>query len=182
MYCINKVQLDLVLEIRDLWTQHATWTGMAVKSITLQLPDEEVVVNRLLRNPMDFSFALRPFYGPVVADEFANLLTEHLQLAGAFIKATMAGDRINAIQLENKWYQNADEIAAFLGNINPYWSDDNWRLMLHEHLGFVKILTFSLLDGNYAGNVETYDIFSVQALEMANMMAKGIIRQFYCYL
>lgn len=60
MSCINNNQLGAILEFRLLWNQHAEWTRMAINSITLNLPNDEEEVNRLLRNPKDFGVALKP--------------------------------------------------------------------------------------------------------------------------
>lgn len=178
MKCINKKELNLSNEIRLLWEQHVAWTRMAIRAIIFELPDENLTIQRLLRNPVDFGFALRPYYGDANAFKFKELLTVHLTLAADLVRAAKAGDTAAAEVIEKKWYENADEIAEFLGSINPFWDVEKWREMLYEHLGFVKAEAVYMLEGNYAASIDTYDKMELQILEMADYMTCGIIRQF----
>lgn len=151
---------------------------MAIMSIVFGLPDEEVVTNRLLRNPVDFGNLLKIFYGNKIALKFSDLLKGHLVIAAQLVKAAKAGDNKSAAEAEKKWYENADELAALLGYINPYWSKESWRTMLHEHLALVKAEAVAMLTKDYAAGVKIYDTIEKQALGMADMMAAGIIKQF----
>ena len=175
---ITKTELDLMNNIRMLWEQHGAWTRMAIMSMVFGLPDEKFTINRLLQNPVDFANTLKLFYGDKNATRFSDLLKEHLVIAAQIVKASKAGDNKTAIEAEKKWYKNADKIATFLSSINPYWSKESWRAMLHEHLALVKAEAVAMLTKDYAAGIEVYDKIEAQALEMADMMAEGIIRQF----
>jgi hypothetical protein len=175
---ITKSEVDLMNNIRMLWEQHGAWTRMAITSMVFGLPDEELVTSRLLQNPVDFANALRFFYGEKIASKFSDLLKSHLVIAAQLVKAAKAGNNKSAIEAEKKWYENADEIAAFLNYINPYWSMESWKAMLHEHLALVKAEAVALLTKDYAAGIKVYDKIESQALEMADMMAEGIIKQF----
>lgn len=168
----TKAQVDLRNHFRMLWEQHDVWTRSAIISLVFDLPDTEYVIARLLRNPVDFEQVLKLYYGERVAAQFRYLLREHLILASDLVKAAEA---------ERRWYANADAIAAFLGRINPFWSEDQWRDMLHQHLALVKEEAVEMLSGNYAAGVAVYDRIEIQSLGMADVMAKGIIRQFNIY-
>ncbi len=163
----------------ELWEQHDVWTRGATESLALGLPDVEPVVNRLLRNPADFARALLPYYGAEAANEFGELLREHLVLAADLVKAAKAGDDKAAADIERRWYLNADAIAEFFGGINPYWSAESWRGMLRSHLAMVKAKAVDMLTGQYDSGVAIYDDIESQSLMMADEMAEGIFRQFY---
>ncbi|MCB2314190.1 acetylglutamate kinase [Clostridium tagluense] len=175
---ITKAELDLMNTMRMLWEQHGVWTRMAITSMVFGLPDEEMVVNRLLQNPVDFANTLKFFYGDEIASKFSDLLKSHLVIASQLVKAAKAGDNKSATEAEKKWYENADEIAVFLSYINPYWSRETWKAMLHEHLALVKAEAVAMLTKDYAAGIKVYDKIESQALEMADMMAEGIIKQF----
>ncbi|NFL95518.1 acetylglutamate kinase [Clostridium botulinum] len=164
--------------MRMLWEQHSVWTRLAIMSIVAGSPDEDLVVARLLRNPKDFEAALRPFYGDKVAAEFSKLLTSHLVIAAELVKASKAGNTNAAADAEKRWYENADQIAELLGRINPYWYTEDWKAMLHEHLALVKAEAVAMLTSDYKRSVSIYDEIEAQALEMADTMAEGIIKQF----
>lgn len=84
--------------------------------------------------------------------------------------------------MKKQWYANADQIAYFLGEINPYWSSQEWKKMLYEHLELTKKEVASLLSRNYAESINIFDTIEKQALMMADMMREGMKSQFPKYL
>lgn len=163
---------------RKLWQEHVLWTRSLIISTAADLGDLQYVTKRLLRNPTDFYTALKPFYGEEKARRFERLLTDHLVTASKLVNAAKAGDTEAADEERKKWYANADEIAKFLASINPYWSENEWKLMLHEHLKLTEDEATYRLHGQYAKDIALYDIIEDQALMMADYMAKGIKKQF----
>lgn len=161
-----------------LWEQHGVWTRAAIISIVSGLPDEDLVIKRLLRNPVDFAQALQPYFGDRISSKFSDLLKDHLIIASQLVRAAKAGDTNAAEDAEKKWYENADDIAFLLGRINPYWSEEDWQTMLHEHLVLVKAEAVDMLSKNYEAGIEIYDEIERQALGMADMMSGGIIKNF----
>lgn len=178
MKCISRTELEIINKLRLLWLQHSEWTRAAIIAIVFDLPNREQTVNRLLRNPQDFGMFFRIFYGESIGNEFADLLTEHLVLAAQLIEAIIAGNTEEARLINERWYENAREIARFLGRINPCWSEEEWRRMYFAHLEFVAEEAITLINGEYQANVDLYDALELQALEMADMMSQGIIDQF----
>ncbi|NLX88402.1 MAG: acetylglutamate kinase [Syntrophomonadaceae bacterium] len=163
--------------LRKLWEQHDVWTRSTIVSITFDLPDRQVVIARLLRNPKDFGRVFEKFYGPRIATAFTNLLTEHLVLAAQIVEAAKAGNNSRVALLQRKWLQNANQIAELLSDINNQ-SEREWRNMMQEHLRLVYNEAVNYLTGNYAAGVAVYDEIEKQTLEMADMMARGIFKQF----
>ncbi|OPY56018.1 MAG: hypothetical protein A4E55_02339 [Pelotomaculum sp. PtaU1.Bin035] len=166
---------------RMLWEQHDVWTRSTIVSIVFGLPDVDFVVARLLCNPVDFEHALQPCYGERIAAKFRDLLKEHLVIAADLVKASKAGNASAAAEAERKWYANADAIAVFLGSINPFWSEEQWRRMMFRHLALVKAQAVNMLSGNYAASIAAYDENEIHTLGMADVMAEGIIKQFNIY-
>lgn len=175
----TKTQVNLMNHIRLLWEQHSVWTRSAITSLVFGLPNVNFVVDRLLRNPVDFEHALKPYYGGKIASKFRDLLTEHLVVAADIVKAAKVGNDNAAAEAERIWYANADAIAAFLGNINPYWSQENWKKMLYHHLALVKAEAVYMLTSRFENSVAVYDEIEIQALGMADVMSQGIIKQFH---
>lgn len=156
--------LDLINLMRELWEQHGAWTRMTI--------------NRLLQNPWDFAEAFTSYYGIEIGTRLCVLLTEHLVVAAELVEAAKAGDAERVAKLDRKWHRNAEEIAAFLAQINPFWSLQTWRTMLFEHLRLVTQEAVTMLEGNYQASVDTYDMIETQSLEMADLMSLGITKQF----
>lgn len=176
--CISKVEVDLSNTMRMLWEQHVAWTRMTIISMVENLPDVDVVTKRLLRNPADFEAALRPYYGNEKAAKFASLFKDHLIIAALLVKAAKAGDSKAAADAEKKWYTNADDIAAYLNSINPYWQKDGLTKMLYDHLAMTKSEAVLQISKDYSASIAEYDKIEQQALEMADAFTDGIVKQF----
>lgn len=175
---ISGSMMDLMNYFRMLWEQHIVWTRMAVIGLVHQLPETDLILQRLLRNATDFSNALAPFYGEEVAREFARLFTEHITIAAEIVRAIMAGDNNAVTEADRRWRENADQIAAFLASINPYWNEDDWSAMLYEHLDLLSTNIEDMIAQNYQESINGFDQVEMQALEMADMMAEGVAMQF----
>lgn len=175
---ITEAQLKLMNHMRMLWEQHITWTRLAIISLVFGLPDVDLVIERLLKNPKDFENALLPFYGLDVAARFSDLLTDHLTIAAELVKAAKAGDNTAVAEIEQRWYDNARDIAALLASINPYWSQHEWENMLFDHLALVKAEAVDMLTADYLASINLYTEMERQALMMADIMSDGIIKQF----
>lgn len=52
--------------------------------------------------------------------------------------------------------------------------------MFFEHLEFVKTIAINMIDQDYEASIKTYDKLEIEALELADMISGGIIRQFPC--
>lgn len=171
-------QVQVSNTYRRLWHEHALWTRSFIVSASFGLPDLDLVEQRLLQNPRDFARELKPLYGAQKAEQFNRLLSEHLQIAGQMISAEKAGDRAEAERLRRLWYANAEEIASFLASINPFWSEDRWRKLFFDHLQMVDNEAAYILSAQYEKGIREYDALQAEALEMADLMSCGVIRQF----
>ncbi len=176
---ISKKELALRNDMRRLWEDHVTWTRLAIISLTTDSPDTEATVGRLLQNQTDLGDAIKPFYGEAAGDELTRLLREHILIAADIIAAAKAGDGPGVADGQARWRANADEIAAFLNGANPRsWKLDEMKAMLYEHLRLTTNEVVARLTGDWTADVATYDQIHLQALEMADMLSTGIVRQF----
>lgn len=178
MACITQAILNLSNQIRLLWEQHITWTRLTIISMVFNLPDVELVTQRLLRNPRDFEAALVPLYGSQTAARFSSLLRDHLVIAADLVNAAKAGDSNAVARTERVWYDNARDIADLLASINPYWSRQEWERMLFDHLALVKNEAVFMLTGEYQKGIDLYTDMERNAMMMADVMTDGIVKQF----
>ncbi|WP_312642155.1 acetylglutamate kinase [Hydrogenoanaerobacterium sp.] len=174
----NCSQRQLIDLLRKLWEQHIMWTRSFIISTAEGLGDLPMVTERLLRNPSDFAKVFKQFYGPEIAEQLEKLFREHLLIAADLVTALKVGDTAKAAESNKKWYANADEIAAFLSSINPYWDDRQWRNLLYDHLDMTAKEATERLNKQYEEDVKRYDTIEHNALQMADFMASGILAQF----
>lgn len=165
--------------MRKLWEDHITWTRLVIVSIANDLPDSGPTVQRLLQNQEDIGDAIKPFYGDAAGEQLSALLRDHILIAAEILQAAKSGDTAALNNAIERWYANADDIAAFLNAANP----DNWPLeemqsMMREHLDLTLQEAVAYLNGNHTASIAAYDQIHLQALEMADMLSEGIIRQF----
>jgi len=174
----NYGQINLMNAIRKLWEEHVKWTRLFVVSALAGLPDLDATTKRLLRNPSDFADVLEIYYGRQKADAFRGLFEEHLKIAANIVDSAKNQNDKAVEQYSKLWYSNADQIASFLARINPCWTEDEWKKLLHDHLRMTTDEVVARLSGEYTKDTIIFDMIEEQALDMADVMAAGIIRQF----
>lgn len=172
---------NIINTMRELWEEHGLWTRSFIVSKAMDLPDLQFVADRLLRNPTDFANVLNSFYGEENSEKFEQLLREHLLIADELVENAKKGDTVAANKSRENWYRNADEIAWFFSSINPYWAYPEWKDMMFHHLMLVEEEAALRLNKKYQEDIALYDTIEEQALEMADMMSRGIISQFRLY-
>lgn len=165
--------------MRKLWEDHITWTRMVIISMFADLPDQGPTVQRLLQNQDDIGDAIKPFYGDAAGEQLSALLRDHILIAAEILQAAKNGDATALEDATARWYENADDIAEFLNSANPEnWPLEEMKIMMREHLDLTLKEAVAYLNGDYAASIAFYDQVHIQALEMADMLSEGIIRQF----
>lgn len=164
--------------MRLLWSQHVYWTRLAIAGIVFNSPDAQESSTRLLQNPGDFAETMTPFYGERAMEEFEQLFTAHLTIAAQLVGELKAGNRRKAVETEQQWYENSDQLASFFAALNPCWRQNSWREMLYNHLDMTKQEALALIAGDYAASVAIFNRIEQEAMEMADVMTEGIARQF----
>jgi hypothetical protein len=168
---------NLRMALRDLWVDHVVWTRLYIISAVSGAPDADFAAQRLLKNQEDIGNAIKPFYGEAAGDKLTLLLKDHILIAVDLLKAAKAGDSAGAQAAEQKWYKNADDIATFLSDANPNWSKKDLLEMLNKHLALTKTEAVARLTGDYGKDIATFDEIKKEAMEMADQLAYGIVRQ-----
>ncbi len=171
-------QLNLRNDLRQLWEQHVMWTRSFIISTAENLGDLNDVTQRLLQNPDDMSKIFVTFYGKNNADKLKQLLADHLQIAANLVNSAKMGNTKDVDMYRTQWYNNADQIAIFLSELNPNWSVEKWREFLFNHLEMTEDEARNRFNGNYKQDIQIYNNIENEALKMADYMADGILLQF----
>lgn len=177
-YWVSINEVKLLEQMNLVWEQHIMWTRMLLISIAENLKDLEATQTRLLRNPKDIANVFRPYYGANVANQIEKLLTEHLVIGKNLIVALKNNNQKEAVELNKKWYQNADDMAEAFSSINPFYPKEEVRKMLYEHLRLTTDEVNARLKGDYVADINAYDMVQKEILQMSRFFVNGIVRQF----
>jgi|GEM_PF-180031 len=175
----SQPEIELTLAMDKLWEDHVTWTRVYIMSVTSGLSDTDAAAQRLLQNQVDIGNAIKPTYGDQAGEQLTSLLKDHILIAVDLLAAAKSGDMAKFEDTNKRWYDNANQIAAFLNSANP----DNWPLsdmqfMMKSHLDLTLEEAVARLNGDWPGDVAAYDKVRDEILQMAGMLTEGIVAQF----
>lgn len=175
----SQPEIELTLAMNKLWEDHVTWTRVYIISITSGLPDANTAAQRLLQNQVDIGNAIKPLYGDQAGERLTTLLTDHILIAVDLLAAAKSGDTAQFNDANTRWYENADQIAAFLNSANPEnWPLSDMQSMMKSHLDLTLEEVTARLNSDWSGDVAAYDKVHDEILQMANMLTEGIVDQF----
>jgi hypothetical protein len=163
-------------EMRQLWHNHVALTRQYVLEATKNQPTAKATLQRLMQNQVDIGNAFKPYYGKASGNQLTALLKEHIAIAGKIVESGKKAP-LPSVPAIGDWYTNADQIAALLHQMNPQYFDyGEMKKMMHHHL---KITTAEVLDCLHGGSgAGAYEKIHQQAMEMADQLSSGILKQF----
>jgi hypothetical protein len=165
--------------MRQLWSDHVTWTRLYIVSAAADLPDKAATTQRLLQNQTDIGNAVGSIYGKTAGDKLTALLRDHILIAADLVGAAKAGQSARVDSLNRKWQGNADDIAVFLNGANPkHWPVATLKSVLRTHLEQTLTEATHQLKGDYAAGVKDFDAIEKHMLMVADILADGIVAQF----
>lgn len=165
--------------LRRLWEDHITWTRLYIVSVAAGLPDADATAQRLLQNQVDIGNAIKAFYGDDAGNKLTALLKDHILGAADLLAAAKAGDKTKVEAASKKWYDNANDIAAFLSSANSKdWPLADMKAGMKMHLDLTLQEAVNRLGGKYADDIKDYDRVHEHILGLADLLSAGIISQF----
>ena len=169
---------SLKQDMRKLWTDHVVWTRDYIIAAVGNQPDAQAAANRLMKNQEDMGNAVAKFYGTAAGQQLTTLLKEHITIAVDLIKAAKAGDKAAQQQADNRWQQNATQIADFLSKANPNWPRATLVDLMKMHLSTTTDEVVARLNKNWDADVRAFDKVYEHILMMSDAISDGIIKQF----
>jgi hypothetical protein len=174
---VNKKQA-LFQDMRKLWSDHVIWTREYIVAYEDGSPGAAQAEDRLLKNQEDLGNAIVPYFGKAAGDNLTALLKQHIFISIDLIDAAKSGNQSKYNETNASWYENADELAAFLNSINPNWNKQNMVTMLDDHLSLTTREVFSHLNKDYVGDVKSFDMVYDEIMSMSDALSAGIVKQF----
>ena len=175
--CITSDQMNLIYSIRMFWFELVTWVRAFMLSRYRGIGDANQVFNRLQQVPNDYVNNLRQFFGDNPAiDELQLELNTYIDLLDDLITAQMNGSIDDINRITQLLYQNANERAASVSKLNPYWNEGEWRNRLYNNLRSTLDESVTFLNGDYARNLDIYRTLLDQAESSSGYFAEGLVK------
>jgi hypothetical protein len=165
-------------DMRKLWTDHVVWTRDYIIAATENQPDAPSALNRLMKNQDDLGMAVAKYYGDAAGRQLTTLLKDHIAIAGDIVKAAMAGDKTGQKAADDRWHQNATQIADFLSKANPNWPRATLLDMMNTHLSTTSTELVARLNKDWDGDAKAFDAVYDHILHMSDALSDGIVKQF----
>ncbi|GGG01732.1 glycosyltransferase [Paenibacillus aceti] len=176
--CLSPKMMQLKGDMQKVWIDHTIWTRSYIVSAISDRPDQKDVLDRLLRNQQDIGNIIKPYYGEAAGNKLADLLREHILIAGKIVAAAKAGNQSDVNKLEADWHRNADDIAKFLSEANPNWPFKELQDMLYTHLQLITEIVISCLKGDWKADIAATDKNEIHMIHLADILTEGIVKQF----
>jgi len=176
--CISPKMVELKTAMQKAWIDHTIWTRSYIVSAMSNRPDQPYVLERLLQNQQDIGNLIKPYYGEAAGDKLAELLREHIGIAGKIVEAAKANNQADVKKLNADWHRNADDIAKFLSEANPNWTFKELQDMLYTHLKLINEIVISCLQGDWKRDIQATDENEIHMIHLADILTEGIVKQF----
>lgn len=176
--CLSPKMVQLKVDMQKVWIDHTIWTRSYIVSAISDRQDQQDVLDRLLRNQQDIGNVIKPYYGEAAGNKLAELLREHILIAGKIVAAAKAGNQADVKKLEADWHRNADDIAKFLSAANPNWPFKTLQDMLYTHLQLITEIVLDCLRGDWKADIAATDKNEIHMIHLADILTEGIVKQF----
>lgn len=175
---MSEAQCNLRTALRKLWADHVIWTRQYIVAFASDGPDTGAAATRLLKNQEHIGNAIVPFYGEAAGTRLTDLLKQHILIAVDLLTAAKAGDDAEFQRQDQRWSQNAEEIATFLSGANPNWPKNDVVDLLSVHLKLTKDEAVARLTGKWDDDVVAFDDIFTEIMTVSDTLADGIVKQF----
>ncbi len=167
-------QMNLLFSIRNLWRDIATWSRAYMINRTSNLKIAEETFQRLYKIPQEFGNILQYFISYDHSVQFVQMLSQQIVLFRSLLDALIAGDTNAVNQTVQKLYRLADERAAFMAAINPFWNETVMRNLIYAFYQYTFDEVTSFLSGNYSKDIEIYDRLLHHSDTMGDYFTQGL--------
>jgi hypothetical protein len=176
--CITYDQLNAIYRIRMLWYEYVSLIRnyMIARYKILGEPAEEFFYNELKRVAVNYTNALRKIFGDKLPKDYTQLFYTYFELIDAFISAQMVGNTDEINRITQLLYQNADQRAAAISSLNPFWDEAVWKNKLYANLRSTIDESTTFLSGDYPRNIDIFNTLLSQAESTGIYFTQGLIK------
>ncbi len=173
--CIAFSHVNLVNEMRYLWLQMVIWSRAYISNSTAKPEALHAVYERLHLVPMGFYNYMNLFFGQGIAEQFLQLLAQHIVIFSELINAMTAGDQHAANLSRSAWYGNSKNISAFMVRLCNLWEYNEWFDLLNKYQKMLLDGAFAILTDDHRKEIIIYDRLQSHSMRIADYMSKGVM-------
>ena len=170
---------ELQQNLRDLWVGHIFWVRHVVSNIATNDPEERDAGEKEIEtNTKQIANTITPFYGEAAAEKLYRLLDGNIGAVEEYSEATVAGNKRQQDAALAHLSSNADEIADFLSQLNPYLKKDIVRSLIATHGAHhvLQINQYKIKD--YAPLGATWPMMRQHVYVIADTLTTALVKQF----
>lgn len=154
------------------------WRRDYLVSLAYDVGDLQLIADRLYNVTTDFGNVFESFIGVAAANRMEYYFTVQASILNEIANAMKTGNNEAVNQATRRLYENVDDMAAYLAEINPYWNQVNMRSLLYDYYRQTLLEMVSILAGNQEEAIRQYEVLEDYVLEVADYLTEGFIRYF----
>lgn len=174
--CISFDQMTILYYIKIFWLEMTTWTRAYIISRAINSDYANKAYEKLRQVPIQYGNLMKTFFNEEMVDQDLQLIYKHIDLINNLITALMNNNQEGVNRTVQFLYQNFDERAALLAQMNPNLDQNQWRAILYNYLRSTidEITTF--LTGDYERNIDIYQRLIDQTEQMSNTFMESLFK------
>lgn len=174
-YYVTYELMNTIINFQRVWADFSVWVRNFLYSTAGNSPDLTPTTNRLYSTQTEFYNLFNTFYGPEVSQHFVNHILNFITSATNVIKGVKDNDQETVKSHMVQWYQNADNLAVFLAQINLFWDMIQWRDLFYQYIAMSNKAITSAVGGDYEQEITIYNRIQDLTYILGSYMARGII-------
>lgn len=174
--CLTYEQINQIYDIRMFWFDLINWVRTFMLSRFREVGNDDEVHARLQQVVTDFINNLIQFFGETPEiNELQMELNTYIGLIDSLITAQKAGNSEEVARITRLLYQNADNTAALISAINPYWNQNEWKTRLYNNLRSTLEESTMFMTEDYARNLDIFSTLMSHAESSGDYFTQGLL-------
>jgi hypothetical protein len=172
--CITYSQMSMIFNTRIFWRRLTIWIRIYILSRYLGVGTAEVTFERLYLENLNFGDTLRIHFSRSISDKYSQLLNQFTIGIRELITALLEEDLDAARQNIDRLLQNADQTAAFLASISPYFDETEWKNLLRTYLQDTIQEANLFASEDYRLDIEYFDRIMAHSNTIGDVFAQAL--------
>jgi hypothetical protein len=163
--------------LRLLFSDHAFYTRLVIENLLSNLPEIDVLIQRLMKNQEDIGDALASYTSKDIGARLTVLLKEHINCAATVLKNL----KIQSPELPksiDKALENSKKVAEYISSLDPnIFNYDKFKKEFDQHNQHVVDMGKLYYEKKWQAGVDLYDKYYRHMMMFSDMISDGLERK-----